>query len=75
MDALTTAEEQIMQVLWKLEKGFVKDILECFPEPNPAYNKVSNIIRILETKQIVGYERIGRSHQYYPLISKEVYRA
>lgn len=75
MDALTKAEEQIMQVLWELEKAFVKEILENFPEPKPAYNTVSTIIRILQTKGVVGHESIGRSHQYYPLISKEAYRA
>ena len=72
---LTKAEEQIMQVLWDLNEGFVKDILEELPKPKPAYNTVSTIIRILETKGVVGYKAFGKSHQYYPLISKEEYKS
>lgn len=71
---LTRAEEQIMQVLWQLEKGFVKDVLDVLPEPKPAYNTVSTIIRILETKGFVSHNAFGKSHQYYPLVSKEDYK-
>lgn len=72
---LTRAEEQIMQELWELETAFVKEIIERLPEPKPAYNTVSTIIRILESKGVVSYRAFGKSHQYYPLISKEEYRA
>lgn len=71
---LTKAEEEIMQKLWALEKGFVKDIIEELPEPKPAYNTVSTIIRILETKGFVGHESFGKSHRYYPLIDKDEYK-
>ncbi|MBO9636639.1 BlaI/MecI/CopY family transcriptional regulator [Siphonobacter aquaeclarae] len=71
---LTRAEEQIMHVLWGLEKGFVKDVLDRLPEPKPAYNTVSTIIRILEQKGFVGHTAYGKSHQYHPLITKEQYR-
>ena len=71
---LTRAEEQIMQELWNLEKGFVKDIIERLPDPKPAYNTVSTIVRILETKGFVGHEAFGKSHRYYPVVSKENYR-
>lgn len=74
MIVLTRAEEEVMQVLWKLEKAFVKDLLTHFPEPKPAYNTVSTIIRILESKKVVAHQSYGRAHQYYPLISKEAYR-
>lgn len=70
---LTKAEEQIMQILWKLEKGFVKEVMEELPVPKPAYNTVSTIIRILEQKEFVGHVSFGKSRQYYPLISKEEY--
>lgn len=70
---LTRAEEQVMQVLWKLQKGFVKDILERLPEPKPAYNTVSTIVRILETKGFVGHTAFGKTHQYHPLVSKPDY--
>ena len=73
MKELTKAEEQIMHILWDMEKGFVKDLLEKFPEPKPAYNTVSTICRILETKGFLGYKPYGKSHQYYPIVSREVY--
>ena len=71
---LTRAEETIMQELWDLEKAFVRDIIERLPEPKPAYNTVSTIIRILAAKGFVHHETFGKSHRYYPLISKEEYR-
>ncbi|WP_029287601.1 BlaI/MecI/CopY family transcriptional regulator [Pedobacter sp. R20-19] len=71
---LTKAEEQIMQVLWQLEKAFVKEVIDQLPVPKPAYNTVSTIIRILETKGFIGHEAFGKAHQYYPLISKEEYK-
>jgi len=71
---LTRAEEQLMQILWQLEKGFVKDIIEELPEPKPAYNTVSTIIRILETKGFVDHTAYGKSHEYLPIISKEEYQ-
>jgi predicted transcriptional regulator len=73
MSELTKAEEQVMQVLWEIKEGFVKDIVAKFPDPKPAYNTVSTIIRILEKKKIVGHKAYGRTHQYFPLISKEEY--
>ncbi|RLD90171.1 MAG: BlaI/MecI/CopY family transcriptional regulator [Bacteroidetes bacterium] len=74
MKQLTRAEEQIMQVLWKLENAFVKQIIAELPLPKPAYNTVSTIIRILETKQFVGHTSFGKKYQYFPLISKSDYR-
>lgn len=71
---LTRAEEQIMQVLWQLEKGYVKDVIDLLPEPKPAYNTVSTIIRILETKGFVGHTAFGKSHQYHPVVSKDQYQ-
>lgn len=73
MRELTRAEEQVMQVLWKLKKGFVKDILEHFDEPKPAYNTVSTIVRILQDKGFVDHKAYGRTHEYYPLVSKDEY--
>ena len=73
MKELTKAEEQIMQILWDLEKGFVKDVLEQFPEPKPAYNTVSTICRILEKKGFLDHKAYGNSHQYYPLIARDEY--
>ena len=73
MKDLTRAEEQVMQVLWKIRKGFVKEILEHFDEPKPAYNTVSTIVRILQDKGFVTHKAYGRTHEYYPLISKSEY--
>ncbi len=72
---LTKAEEQIMQVLWEIKKGFVKDVMEQLPNPKPAYNTVSTIIRILETKKFVDHITYGKSHEYFPLIGKEMYKS
>lgn len=74
MKELTQAEEQIMEYLWQIEAGFVKDIREKFPEPKPAYNTVSTIIRILEKKGVVGHRTYGKSHQYYPLVTRGEYK-
>lgn len=75
MRELTRAEEQVMQILWGIEKGFVKDVLEKMAEPKPAYNTVSTIIRILERKGFVKHEAFGKSHKYYPVVSKDEYRS
>ena len=74
MTTLTKAEEQVMQILWDEQEGFVKDLLQHFPEPKPAYNTVSTIIRILEKKGFVDHHSFGKSHRYYPLVSREQYR-
>ncbi|MEZ5069954.1 MAG: BlaI/MecI/CopY family transcriptional regulator [Bacteroidales bacterium] len=74
MNTLTKAEEQVMQILWKEKEAFVKDLLQHFPEPKPAYNTVSTIIRILEKKGFVDHRSFGKSHQYYPLVSRDQYR-
>jgi predicted transcriptional regulator len=63
-----------MQILWKLRKGFVKDILEQLPEPKPAYNTVSTIVRILEKKGFVSYKAYGKTHEYFPLLTKDEYK-
>ncbi|MBN2614996.1 MAG: BlaI/MecI/CopY family transcriptional regulator [Bacteroidales bacterium] len=71
---LTRAEEQIMQQLWKLKKAYVKDIIDLLPNPKPAYNTVSTIVRILEKKGFVGHISHGKTHEYYPLINQKAYR-
>jgi BlaI family penicillinase repressor len=73
MRDLTKAEEQVMQVLWKIKKGFVKDILEHFDDPRPAYNTVSTIVRILQEKGFVTHKAYGRTHEYIPLVTKNEY--
>jgi predicted transcriptional regulator len=75
MQELTKAEEQIMLIIWQKEKCFVKEILLDLPEPKPAYNTVSTIVRILEKKNFVGYSAFGKTHQYFPIISKEEYKS
>ncbi len=73
MKALTKAEEDIMQVLWLLEKANVKQIIEELPEPKPAYNTVSTVVRILESKGVVDYEKKGKGHIYFPVLKKTEY--
>lgn len=71
---LTKAEEQIMQELWEMDGGFVKELIDRLPEPKPAYNTVSTIVRILETKGFLVHEVYGKSHRYVPLVNKEAYK-
>jgi len=73
MKTLTTAEEEIMQHLWKLKEASVATILDNMTEPKPAYNTVSTIVRILENKEFVDYRKEGRTHIYFPIVSKEAY--
>ena len=73
MKQLTKAEEDIMQILWQLEKANVKSIIKQFPEPKPAYNTVSTIVRILESKGFVNYEKEGKGHVYFPIVKKQDY--
>ncbi|MCC8034381.1 MAG: BlaI/MecI/CopY family transcriptional regulator [Rikenellaceae bacterium] len=70
---LTKAELQVMQILWDIEHGFVSDILSRMDSPKPAYNTVSTIVRILERKGFVSHHSFGKSHRYYPLITKSDY--
>lgn len=73
MRSLTKAEEEVMQMLWELEEASVKDIVERMPEPKPAYNTVSTIVRILESKEVVDHRKQGKGYIYFPLIKKEQY--
>jgi predicted transcriptional regulator len=73
LKTLTKAEEQIMQVLWVVGKGFSRDLLEALPQPKPHQNTVGTILKILQEKGFVGVEIVGRNHEYYPLVSKEEY--
>ncbi|WBU90220.1 BlaI/MecI/CopY family transcriptional regulator [Cellulophaga omnivescoria] len=73
MKQLTKAEEEIMQVLWELEKTTVADVIEKLPTPKPAYNTVSTIVRILENKGFVGHEKLGRGYLYFPIVKKADY--
>lgn len=75
MKQLTKAEEQVMQILWEIQKGFVNDILDKLPSPKPAYNTVSTIVRILEKKGFVSYTAYGKTHEYYPIIERNHYRS
>lgn len=70
---LTRAEDQVMQILWTIERGVVRDIIDKMPEPKPAYNTVSTIVRILETKGFVGHKAYGKTHEYFPIVSREKY--
>jgi predicted transcriptional regulator len=73
MKNLTKAEEQIMQIIWKLEKAFLRDIIVELPNPKPHNNTVATIIKILVEKEFVGVTVFGRNHQYYPIVAKEIY--
>lgn len=74
MTRLTSAEESVMQIIWKLEKAFVKEIIAEMEEPRPPYNTISSVVRVLEKKGFVDYEAFGKTHQYFPIITKNAYR-
>ena len=75
MQRLTNKEEELMKLLWKLRKAFVKELLEAFPgKRKPHYNTLSTMVRNLEEKGFVGHEAFGNTHRYYPLVSREAYR-
>jgi len=73
MKKLTHAEEEVMQILWNLEKGFVKDVIDRMPEPKPAYNTVSTVIRVLEKKEFISHRQYGNTHEYYPVVQRDEY--
>ncbi|MFC2098114.1 BlaI/MecI/CopY family transcriptional regulator [Bacteroidota bacterium] len=73
MKKLTKAEEQVMQILWEMEEGLVKDMIIRFPDPKPAYNTVSTVIRVLEKKGFVSHKAYGNTHVYFPVVLKEEY--
>ena len=70
---LTASEEAIMQIIWKLGKGFAQDIMSEVPEPRPPYNTTLSVVKSLERKGYVGHETFGKANRYYPLVSKERY--
>ncbi|MEE9364069.1 MAG: BlaI/MecI/CopY family transcriptional regulator [Cellulophaga sp.] len=74
MKKLTNKEEEVMQILWRLESAFVKEVMVEIKEDKPHYNTLSTIIRNLEEKKYVSYTAFGKTHQYFPIISKEIYR-
>jgi predicted transcriptional regulator len=73
MKVLTKAEEQVMQALWKIDKGFLREIVESMPQPKPHQNTVATLLKILAEKEFVGITVLGRQHQYTPLVGKEEY--
>jgi predicted transcriptional regulator len=74
MENLTAKEEEVMQILWRLEKALIRDIIENLPNSDQPYTTVASIVRILEKKGFVSFRSYGRTHEYYPLISKSAYR-
>ncbi|MBG6187077.1 BlaI/MecI/CopY family transcriptional regulator [Flavobacterium sp. XS1P32] len=73
MQQLTNAEEQVMEHLWKLEKAFMKDLLEAYPKPKPATTTIATLLKRMIDKQFVAYNEFGNSREYYPLVKKTDY--
>jgi predicted transcriptional regulator len=70
---LSTAEEQLMEIIWKHKKVFMKDIIDNYPEPKPATTTIATFLKRMQGKGVISYNLFGNSRQYYPLISKECY--
>jgi BlaI family transcriptional regulator, penicillinase repressor len=73
MKKLTSAEEDVMQIMWNLNQGFVKDVIDQMTEPKPPYNTVSTVIRVLEKKGFISHRKYGNTYEYFPLVSREEY--
>ena len=73
MEKLTKAEEEVMHILWSLERATVSQLIEQMDEPRPPHSTISSIIRILERKEVVGHKAYGRTYEYFPLVSKDDY--
>lgn len=75
MEELTKTEERIMQLLWRLKKAFIKDIIDSLPDdPKPPYNTISSVVRLLEKKGYIGFKAYGKTYEYFPIVSKSEYR-
>ena len=74
MKLLTRKEEELMNILWKLKKGFIKDVVAEYPNPKPHYNTISSLVRLLQDKGLIGFKSYGTTYEYYPLLPKEKYR-
>ena len=74
MRLLTRKEEELMNILWRLKKAFVRDIVVEYPEPKPHYNTISSLVRLLQDKGLIGFKSYGTTYEYYPILSKEKYR-
>lgn len=72
---LTTAEEQLMDIIWEKEEVFMKDIIDSYPEPKPATTTIATLLKRMQTKEFVGYKLMGNSRQYFPLVKKADYFA
>ena len=73
MKQLTKAEEQVMQILWELDEGVIKEVVEGFEEPRPAYTTVATVLKVLEKKGFVDHKTVGNVHVYFSLVSKREY--
>lgn len=71
--SLSKAEEQLMQILWKQDKAFMKDLIEAYPEPKPAPTTVATLLKRMQDKDFVDYKQYGRSREYFPLVKKKDY--
>ena len=74
MESLTTSEEQVMRIIWKLKKALVRDVLNSFQAPKPPYTTLASIMKQLETKGYLAHKNYGNTHEYYPLVSKYDYQ-
>ena len=74
MEKLTKAEEPIMKILWDIQRGFVKDIIDRMPDPKPPYNTISSVVRILVKKGFIKFKAYGKTYEYMPAITKAAYK-
>ena len=73
MKEITKAQEEILRVLWEIKEGAVSNVVDKIPEPKPAYNTVSTVIKVLEKKGYVSHKEFGKTYVYFPVVSKDEY--
>jgi len=73
MKEITKAQEDILRAIWEIQEGAVSDVLERLPEPKPAYNTVATVIKVLEHKGYISHKTFGKTHVYFPLVTKSAY--
>ncbi len=73
MQKLTKAEEDVMHLLWEIGRGTVSDLLDKCPDPKPPHSTISSVVRILEKKGFVDHKAYGKTHEYFPIVTKETY--
>ena len=70
---LSKTEEQLMRHLWKLERAYMKELIEQYEDPKPATTTIATLLKRMQDKGYVDYTSKGKARQYFPLVAKDTY--